>query len=148
MRKVVDWDTYFMDMAVTAATRSKDPSTQVGAVIINPHKHPVSSGYNGFAPGAEETEEAWERPAKYARVIHAEMNSIAHAAAEGVSTRGATMYVTLFPCGHCAKVIAAAGIVRLVAKELGHSGWDDAHKEAAQIFQDAGVESVLLTGVL
>src|SRR3546814_12912837 len=78
------------------------PSTQVGAVLVDADNHIIATGYNGFPPGIEETPARWQRPDKYERVIHAEMNAIAHAARAGHSTAGATLYCTHFPCNQVA----------------------------------------------
>ncbi len=139
MRKVETWDDTFMALAVTLADkRSKDPNTQVGCLIVDDDKDPVAFGYNGFAPGAEETEELWQRPIKYDHVIHAEQNAIGRAAKRGVATRGCTAYITAFPCLPCAKALIAAGIVRVHALKLLH-GWDEDHGKAAKEFDRAGV---------
>src|SRR3546814_4797914 len=90
MRIVPTWTSYFMRIAQDVASRSKDPSTQVGAVLVDADNHIIATGYNGFPPGIEETPARWQRPDKYERVIHAEMNAIAHAARAGHSTAGAT----------------------------------------------------------
>jgi dCMP deaminase len=110
MRKVPGWDTYFMDIARAASTRSKDPHTQVGAVLVQENRI-IGTGYNGFAPGAVETPALWERPLKYDYVIHAELNCILHAVAPA---KGSTLYTTMYPCKECAKLIASAGIQRIV----------------------------------
>lgn len=143
MRRVDDWDHYHMSDANQKSTRSKDPNTQVGAVVVDKHNHPITSGYNGFVPGAEETDELWERPAKYDRVIHAELNAIAHAAKVGHATDGCTLYTTHFPCLECAKAIIAAGIVKVVV-ERNPPGWEDSNAKAQARFDEAGVETSIL----
>lgn len=99
-----------MEMATAASSRSKDPHTQVGAVLVQ-EKRIIGTGYNGFAPGVHEDAKLWERPYKYGFVIHAEMNCILHAVAPA---KGATIYTTMYPCQECAKLIASAGIKRIV----------------------------------
>lgn len=137
MREVKSWDDTFMALAVALADmRSKDPNTQVGCVIVNKDKDPVAFGYNGFAPGSEETEENWQRPEKYDHVIHAETNAIGRAARRGLATEGCTAYITAFPCLPCAKVLIAAGISRVYALKLLH-GWDENHNKAAKEFDRA-----------
>lgn len=104
-----DW---LLGIAAAAARRSRDPSTQVGAVVVRADKSVAAVGYNGFPRGMEDRPEWYEdRSEKYERVIHAEMNALMsmkeHAA-------GCTMAVTHPPCKDCAKHIAAAGIVKVV----------------------------------
>lgn len=87
----MDWDEYFLNIAKTVAERSKDPSTKVGAVIIDKHRRPVSFGYNGLIQGADESKLTLsERPLKYYEVIHSEMNAILFAKTD---LTGCTLYV-------------------------------------------------------
>lgn len=144
MREIKTWDETFMNLAVSIAEdRSKDPSTQVGCVLVDPNKDPVAFGYNGFGAGADETPEAWERPEKYNHVIHAETNAIGRAARRGTPTNGCTAYLTAFPCLPCAKVLIAAGVVRVVALRL-LKGWDFDHQLAAEELARCGVEYQVL----
>ena len=113
MRAVPCWDKYFLNIAEAVAARSKDPRTQVGAVIVSPDNRILGTGYNGMVPGEAENDKTWSPEHKYVRVIHAEMNAILHATKE---VRGATLYVTLTPCPECSKLIKAAGIARVVVK--------------------------------
>jgi len=139
MKTVKSWHTYFLDLAKTVATRSKDPNTNVGAVIVNSDKSIVETGYNGFAPGVAETDERWERPIKYDYVIHAEQNAIAHAARVGIALEGATLYCQMTPCYVCAKMIINSGIERVVARNDYHAG-----ARGKEIFAEAGVAFELL----
>ncbi|KAG5182390.1 deoxycytidylate deaminase [Tribonema minus] len=112
------WDDYFMSVAFLSAMRSKDPSTQVGACIVNPDKRIVGIGYNGFPAGCSDERLPWARAApneldtKYPYVCHAEMNAILNKNAADV--RGCTIYVALFPCADCAKLIIQSGIAHVV----------------------------------
>jgi dCMP deaminase len=144
---VPDWDTYFFEMAKHTATRSKDPSTQVGAIIIDKDKWILSTGYNGFAPGVHEDDKRWSRPEKYKRVIHAEMNSIAAAARAGHSTKGAHLYVTHYPCLMCARLIIASGIERVYTLPP-PAGWEADAELAEQMFKEAKVEVFVNTGTM
>ena len=140
MRDVSTWDSTFMMLAeVMADCRSKDPSTQVGCVIVTPDKDPVAFGYNGFGEGSYEDDHLWDRPQKYTHVIHAETNAIGRAAKRGCSTGGCTAYVTAFPCLSCAKQLIAASIIRVVAMRVLH-GWDDDHKKAANELNRCSVD--------
>lgn len=97
-----------LGLAVAVAERSRDPSTKVGAVIMRFDKTIASMGYNGFPRTMEDKDEWWNnRPEKYARVIHAEMNALLNAKE---SVRGMALYCTHPCCEHCAKHVIAAGI--------------------------------------
>lgn len=110
-----NWDVRFIKLAEHIAEWSKDRSRGVGAVIVNSDKRVVSMGYNGFPAGIDDDlDERHERPAKYDWTIHAEQNAIINAARIGVSTKGATMYLNLFPCASCSGSIINCGIVRIV----------------------------------
>ena len=111
MREVPSWPEYFMIQAITTSLRSKDPSTQVGSVIVDENKRIVSQGYNGMPPGYPEDDKCWERPTKYGLVLHSERNAIDYAKE---SLKGCTIYTTLFPCIECAKSIVSKGISSVV----------------------------------
>ena len=115
---VVEWDDYFMAVSFLSAMRSKDPSTQVGACIVNPDRRIVGIGYNGFPRGCSDDELPWAREAeneldtKYPYVCHAEVNAILNKNSADVN--GCTLYVALFPCNECAKMIIQSGIREVV----------------------------------
>lgn len=144
MRTVKSWHTYFLDLALMVATRSKDPNTQVGAVIVNPDKSVVETGYNGFAPGIAETPERWERPTKYEFVIHAEQNAIGRAARFGKVVNGSTLYCTHFPCRECAKMIIASGIKAVYAQGFATMTKKEDIVFVESMFKEAGVESYII----
>lgn len=110
----LSWDDYFLSMAFLTAKRSKDPNTQVGACIVDSNKRIVGLGYNGFPTGCSDDLLPWSRQGdsmlhtKYAFVCHAEVNAIMNKGSANV--QGATLYVALFPCNECAKIIIQAGI--------------------------------------
>lgn len=114
---IISWDEYFMGMAQLSAFRSKDPSTQVGAVIVNDEKKVVSIGYNGMPRHIHDCDLSWERgeglDSKYLYVCHAELNAILNSK-NGSSLEGCTCYVTLFPCNECAKALIQVGIKEVV----------------------------------
>ncbi|WP_047381491.1 cytidine/deoxycytidylate deaminase family protein [Cetobacterium sp. ZWU0022] len=112
----IDWDEYFMGVAILSAKRSKDPGTQVGACIVTPDKRIVGVGYNGFPAGCSDDEFPWDRDgdflnSKYAYVCHAELNAILNSTK---TLKGCTIYVDLFPCNECAKSIIQSGIAEIV----------------------------------
>ncbi len=113
----LSWDEYFMGIALLSAQRSKDPSTQVGACIVNDDKKIVGVGYNGFPMGCNDDELPWEREGafletKYPYVCHAELNAILNSISRDL--KGCSIYVALFPCNECAKAIIQSGIKEIV----------------------------------
>lgn len=113
------WDQMFLAIAKDAAKRSKDPSTQVGAVIVGPDNEVRSIGYNCFPRGADDGAPGrLERPTKYKWLEHAERNAIYNAARVGVPLKGCRMYVSWVPCSDCARAIIQSGITELVVEDL------------------------------
>ncbi|MBK5201623.1 MAG: dCMP deaminase family protein [Spirochaetaceae bacterium] len=113
----LSWDEYFMGLAMLSSMRSKDPSTQVGACIVNQEKKIVGIGYNGFPIGCDDEDFPWEREGdwletKYPFVCHAELNAILNSVSQ--TLKGSTIYVGLFPCNECAKAIIQSGIKEVV----------------------------------
>lgn len=111
MPQIPVWHEHFLAMAFVVSKLSKDPSTQVGAIIASPDKRQISMGYNGFPAGMIETPKKWERPEKYERVIHAEMNAVLNAR---FLLEGATVYCTLAPCHKCMAGLLQAGVKHVV----------------------------------
>ncbi|KAK7078745.1 hypothetical protein SK128_001849 [Halocaridina rubra] len=112
------WGEYFMALATLSALRSKDPSTQVGACIVNSANKIVGIGYNGMPQGCSDDLLPWDREnenplrVKYMYVCHAEMNAVMNKNCADVY--GCTIYVALFPCNECTKIIIQAGIKKVV----------------------------------
>ena len=130
------WDHHFLSMAQLVAERSKDPSTQVGAVIVDEDKHIVSTGFNGFPRGIKDDDRLYNRELKYEIIIHGEINAVL---AAGKSVKGCTLYTyPLPPCSRCASMLIQAGITRVVAPPA-HERWVEACKLAKDLFQEAGV---------
>ena len=147
MRDVEDWDTYFLRLARFVATRSKDGSKQVGAVVVDPDSKVIlSTGYNGFPRGVADTEERWDRPQKYDRVVHAETNACLAASRMGHKLLGATMYLICAPCHDCANDIIQAGIKRVVAQEFNEHN-DFTNDPRWQKSIDEGMADLLEAGV-
>lgn len=107
-----------MGIAFLAAQRSKDPATQVGACIVNKDKHIVGIGYNGFPMHCSDDEYPWTKDStnplenKYAYVCHAEVNAILNK--NSIDVKGCSLYVALFPCNECAKIIIQSQIKEVV----------------------------------
>jgi dCMP deaminase len=114
----INWQEFFMGVALLSAQRSKDPSTQVGACLVKDTKI-ISTGYNGFPTGCSDDLLPWKRESengnsldtKYFYVVHAESNCILNARQD---IRGSTIYCTLFPCAECTKMIIQSGITKVV----------------------------------
>ena len=143
----ISWQQYFMGVALLASKRSKDPSTQVGAVVVTPDNRIIGVGWNGMPksiyphndicfPWGKDSQDPLEN--KYMYVVHAEPNAIFHASE---SVKGCTMYLTWFPCSDCAKSIAQAGIKKLVyLDEYTTDRYRTSMEGAKRIFLVAGVE--------
>ncbi len=114
----ISWDDYFMGIAILSSHRSKDPNSQVGACIVNPEQKIVGIGYNGFPRGCSDDQLPWAREAenacdtKYPYVCHAELNAIMNKNAADLQR--CRLYVTLFPCNECAKLIIQSGITHII----------------------------------
>lgn len=136
----ITWDEYFMGVAILASKRSKDPSTQVGACIVNQDNIILSTGYNGFPLGCSDDAFPWAREGdetKYPYVVHAELNAILNS--NGKSLQGATIYVALFPCNECAKAIIQSGIKEVVYLSDKYAE-TDATKASKRMLNAAGVK--------
>ena len=140
----ITWDEYFMGIAMLSARRSKDPSTQVGACIVNNRNKIMSVGYNGFPLGCSDDCFPWDRSGdeyetKYPYVCHAELNAILNS--RGSNLEGCKSYVALFPCNECAKAIIQAGIKTVV---YGDNKYDGTPSVIAskRMFKAAGVECI------
>uniref|UniRef100_A0A4W3GM14 dCMP deaminase n=2 Tax=Callorhinchus milii TaxID=7868 RepID=A0A4W3GM14_CALMI len=114
----LEWSEYFMAVAFLSAQRSKDPNSQVGACIVNSENKIVGIGYNGMPNGCSDDLLPWARKAsnkldtKYLYVCHAELNAILNK--NSADVKGSTMYVALFPCNECAKLIIQSGIKKII----------------------------------
>jgi len=138
----LSWDEYFMGIATLSAMRSKDPSTQVGACIVNEDKRILSMGYNGMPRCCSDDEYPWDKndsalDSKYLYVCHAEFNAILNCAVGSV--KGCTVYTTLFPCNECAKAIIQSGIKEVVYMSDKYAD-SDSVIAAKRMFTTAGVK--------
>lgn len=120
-KNYISWDDYFMGVACLSAKRSKDPNTKVGACIVNGKKRIIGIGYNGLPCGCNDLDFPWtndknldELDTKYPYVVHAEPNAILNSTEK---LDGSTLYVTLFPCNECAKLIIQSGIKKIIFME-------------------------------
>lgn len=139
----ISWDEYFMGIALLSAHRSKDPAYQVGACIVNDKKRIIGIGYNWFPKWCSDEEYPWHKGEtlldnKHAYVVHAEANTIINS--NGNHIEWCTMYVILFPCNECAKLIIQSGIKKIVY--LYDDKWErENYRAAKKMFKSAGVET-------
>lgn len=136
------WSERFMHLAEHVAAWSKDPSTQVGCVIVDKHNRVVSLGFNGFPRGIKDLVNRYEdKETKYLFVAHAERNALDNAP---LSVEGCTLYSPLLPCNECAKSIIQKGITKVVSYEpiedRPYLRWDI----TKQMFHEAGVQLYLI----
>lgn len=138
---MLNWDEYFIQVAETVAVKSKDRSTQVGAIIVNKQHSILSTGFNGFPRGIDDyVEERHERPTKYIWTEHAERNAIYNAAYLGHSLKDAKMYTTLFPCVECTRAIIQSGIVELVCPAPQDDGfWAENMRQSFEMLREAEI---------
>ena len=134
----VEWTEYFAGFARHAATKSKD-STQVGAVLVGPDGEIRMTGYNGPPRGVIDSPDRRERPTKYLFASHAEANTIAFAAREGVRTKDCTLFVTHFPCSACARSLIQAGVTAVFYGDGTTSMPSEEFEAAKTMFEEAGV---------
>ena len=156
----VDWHTWLMQGVYWVASKSKDPKTRIGAIIVKDNRI-ISTGYNGIPAGVNDlVEERNTRPNKYFWYEHAERNAILSAAHNGISTEGAAMYTNGVPCIDCARSIIQSGIKQVYV----HSGFTYLCQQAIEskqrehwkghdditslLFQESGVQMLSLDGVL
>ena len=137
----ISWDECFMRIAHVIADRSKDPSTQAGAVIVNKDNIVLGLGYNGFPRGISNDKFTWEREGeftktKYAYVCHAEENAVYNS---NKDTAGGKIYCTLFPCNECSKTIIQNGIKEVIYETDKYHN-EDIWKVSRKLLDAAGVK--------
>ena len=137
----ISWEQYFMATAKVSSMRSKDPVTQVGACIVDSENKIVSLGYNGFPVGISDDKFPWEKTGtlsetKHGYVCHAEVNAILNS--KCISLKGCTIYVNLFPCNECAKLIIQSGIKKVVYEKIKEK--KEATQIAKRMFDYVGIE--------
>lgn len=140
----MNWDKFFIEMAMLVSTKSKDPSTKVGCVIVGDDNAVLSTGFNGFPRGVAEDQykytpikdslavreervlltDRWERPAKYSWIEHAERNAIFNAARHGIKLAGARAYLNWepHPCADCSRALIQSGIVEIIGPDIPFGG--------------------------
>lgn len=134
----MDWNNWFIGLAQYVSTASKDPSTKVGAVIVDSERRVVSLGYNGFPRGISDTEERLNnRDIKYKIIIHAERNALLFSRS---CIKGCTIYTyPMMPCAVCASMIIQSGIKKVVAPKSDNPRWIQDMEISTKLFEEAGV---------
>lgn len=143
-KEYLTWDEYFMAVAKLSSLRSKDPNTQVGACIVGNDNRILSIGYNGTPNGFQDDEFPWDREGspletKYMYVCHAEMNAIINYRGSRKELENAKVYVDLFPCNECAKIIIQSGIKEVVYLSDKYNG-TDGNIASKKMFDICGVK--------
>jgi dCMP deaminase len=132
-----NWDQLYLDMADLMATKSKDPSTKVGAVLVDIDRRVVSVGFNGFPKGTSDAAALYHnREEKYRRVLHAEANAILFA-----DRQGHTLYVTHPCCSQCMAMAIQHGVSRVVWKATDmRPAWKESHASALAMANEALID--------
>lgn len=132
------WDDRFIGLAKLVGSWSKDPSTKVGAVIVDDNNRIVSIGFNGFPKNIKDSQDRLlDRDKKYDIIIHAEVNALMFA---NKSVEGCTLYTWPFhPCSKCAGLIIQSGIKRVVTVDSDDPRWEENFKLSLDLFLEAGV---------
>ena len=141
----MSWNKKFIELAKHISTWSKDPSTKIGVVAINPDtKNILSTGYNGFPRGFYDSDERLNnRNIKYEYVVHGEQNCIYNATRNGVSLKGSHLYVYgMYVCHKCAAAIVQVGIKKVFVKVDSDrmEAWKESAEMTENIFKECGVE--------
>lgn len=137
------WDSRFLNLAREISTWSKDPSAQIGAVIVNDERRILATGYNGFPRGIQDNDWRYQdREVKYKYVVHAEMNAIYNATFNGISLNDSTLYVWGLPvCSECAKGVIQVGVKKIVMPKLDYPDrWVESFRKSRELFSEAGIE--------
>jgi dCMP deaminase len=144
----MEWTEYFLNIAEQVKQKSKDQSTQIGAVIVGEDKEVLSTGYNSFPRGLDDSlPERQERPEKYFWMEHAERNAIYNAARIGVSLKNSTIYLTSgLPCMDCARGIVNSGIKTVYCKQVcttkNRDKWDESQKKSLELLGECDVDVI------
>ena len=142
----MNWTEYFLNLAEQIKLKSKDQSTQIGAVIVGIDNEVLSTGYNSFPRGLDDNRpERQERPQKYFWMVHAEINAIVNAARIGIPIKNSIIYLTCgLPCADCAKAIINAGIKKIVCKndktDVKGDLWIEHRKVSIEMLTECNIE--------
>jgi len=135
---VFKWDKRFLDLSELVSGWSKDPSTKVGAVVVDGDRRVISLGYNGFPRGVKDDDRLQDRESKYKIITHAEANALLFASE---SLKGYTIYTYPFmPCSKCSGLIIQTGIKKVVSFVNSNDRWADDFDIARNMLLEAGVK--------
>lgn len=139
---MTNWDQRFLGLAKYVSSWSKDPSTQVGAVVADQNNRVCGVGFNGFARGVHDSSERLEnRELKYKLVLHAEENALAFSR----HTTDCTLYTwPLPPCAHCMSLAIQHGIRRIVSVDEVPERWAESIALSCEISTEAGIRLDLI----
>jgi dCMP deaminase len=135
-----NWDKRFLELAKLVSSWSKDPSTKVGAVIVDDQNIIVSVGFNGFPKGIEDNDRLNHRDSKYQIIIHAENNALMFAKRP---LDNCTLYTYPFmPCPRCAGMIIQSGIKRVVSYKntIDRHRWELDFSISRELFNEANMQ--------
>lgn len=144
----MEWIKYFLGIAEQVKLKSKDQSTQIGAIIVGKDNEIRSTGYNSFPRGLDDSKpERQERPEKYFWFEHAERNAIYNAARMGTPLDGTTIYLTSgLPCADCARAIINSGIKKVYCKSVcttkNKEKWYESQEKALEMLKECGIEVI------
>jgi dCMP deaminase len=144
----MEWKNYFLSIAEQVKVKSKDKNTQIGAVIVGNDNEILSTGYNSFPRGLDDTkEERQERPEKYYFMVHAEANAIVNAAKNGISINNSKIYLTCgIPCAECVKLIINSGIKQIFCKKTDDDVkgelWIKSKQKSLDMISECGIEVI------
>lgn len=135
---IPNWDEYFMNLAIEASKRSKDPSTKIGSIIVDQNRVIRGIGYNGFPRNVLDTPERWnDKYDKLDYVVHGELNAILNSSGY---LDGCTIYIwPLFSCNNCAKAVIQSGITRVVAPSPDEIRAGSKYPIALEMYAEAGI---------
>jgi dCMP deaminase len=144
----MNWTEYFLNIAETIKLKSKDQSTQIGAVIVGEDNEILSTGYNSFPRGSDDSkQERQERPEKYFWFEHAERNAIYNAARVGIPLKGSSIYLTSgLPCMDCARGIVNSGIRVVYCKHIcttkNKEKWGESQNKSYQLLLECNIDVI------
>jgi len=139
---------YYQLAQYQASLFSKDPNTQVAAIVLAHDSFQIlSTGFNGICRKLSETKERWSRPLKYKWVAHAELNAIANAARSGVRIENSICVVTMFPCVECCKALIQSGIDTIITErpDMENPRWGEDFIVSLEMLEEAQIKIIYVT---
>lgn len=141
-KEVADWDFKFLKLAQHISNWSKDPSTKVGAVVVDEDNRIVSIGYNGFPKGIKDDERLENRDVKYSLILHAEENALLFSKQ---NLKNCKIYTyPLFPCSRCCSKIIQCGIKEIIALENNNPRWKNSINLSVEMCEEVGISYKLV----